>query len=636
MSVVNAYLDWSATAPQTDIMRAMARASDYWQPDKEHILQIPDRPLQLSRLALFNTAPSHHETVFQSSCGHLYITANARLDNRLALFESLLPGQSPNDRIPDGELILRAYQHWGEDCPRHLLGDFAFIIWDDVLERLFCARDHMGIKVLYYAISGRKVLISNEHKALVESGQIDPQLDEKWLLEQTLSVGHANMGSPFAAIHTLPAAHSLSIDSQGSRLQRYWELKTQDISHLDSDEAFLAELSKRFHTAVNRRLVSDYPVGSELSEGLDSSGITAVAAQSLKPEKVYTFSYSCIEETAKTRAVWAETYQDIYAMLAMHSNLEPVWTREPVKHNAEDMVARFGSASASNGGGFLRGELTQPKGIRTLLTGWGGDHCVTSYGDFYEDELFTQGRFIALQKLMRQKRQRGRGITPWKGWVVLSLKHLAPPLHRALILRRRGLTAMMYQRLEQSPIRPRQLARYNLATNAKAFAARYERKSVRERDHRELFDVGVEKRVTDSELQARAARLEYRFPMLDVELLELAYSAPPALKCKDGVERHMYRQILKGLTTERIRTRRKADVEHPKRDVELQQQRRAQELLADLKANYHPDLDRYFDREKLFTSPDNVNLHALIRQWQLLLQISKAMNDGALTLPANS
>ncbi len=635
MSVVNAIIDWSGSSAQSDIMHAMVRASDYWQPDQQDILKVPGEPVLLSRLALFNTKPSHHENVLSSRSGQFHITANARLDNRTDLFAALLPDQEPSNSIPDGELILHAYQQWGEDCPRHLLGDFAFIIWDDLRQQLFCARDHLGIKVLYYSFSDNQVLVSNEHKALVVSGQIDSQLNEQWLLDQTLSVGRAYMGSPFAAIHTLPAAHSLVIDRHGSRQQCYWELKPQDIRHLGTERAFLAELSKRFRKAVNRRLVSEYPIGSELSEGLDSSGITGVAALTMKPKTVYTFSYSCIEETDATRPIWGETYQDIHAMLAMHSNLEPVWTSEPVKHNAEAMVARFGSASASNGGGFLRGELTQPKGIRTLLTGWGGDHCVTSYGDFYEDELFSRGRFIALQTLMRKKRQRGRGITPWKGWLVLALKHLTPPLHRALILRRYGLTAMMYQRLNNNPIKPAQLKRFNLKQQTKAFINRYDSQSVQQRDYRELFEVGVEKRVTDSELQARAARLEYRFPMLDVELLELAYSAPPSLKSKNGVERHMYREILKGLTTERIRTRRKADVEHPKHDVQIQQQRRARELLADLKAHYHPDLDRYFDRDKLFTLPNNVNLHALIRQWQLLLQVSKALNDGALTLPGH-
>lgn len=633
MSVVNAFIDWSAGAPQFEIMHAMVRASDYWQPDQEQVLDAPDTPVLLSHLALFNTPQSHHEGVLRSPCGHFFISANARLDNRASLFSALLPNESPGDHMADGALILQAYQRWGEDCPRHLLGDFAFIIWDNQRQQLFCARDHMGIKVLYYSLPGNKVLVSNEHRAFVDSGQIDTELNEQWLLEQTLSLGKASMGSPFAGVHTLPAAHSLVIDRQGSRQQCYWELKTQDISQFATEHAFLAELSRRFRRAVNRRLVSAYPIGSELSEGLDSSGITGVAALTMKPEKVYTFSYSCIAENDDTRAIWGDTYQDIYAMLAMHDNLEPVWTDQPATEKMDDIVARFGSPTASNGGGFLRPELCQSKGIRTLLTGWGGDHCVTSYGDYYEDELFTRGRFVALQKLLRQKRQRGRGITPWKGWVLLTLKHLTPPLHRALIIRRYGLTSIMHQRLKNNPIKPDQLRRLGINRRAKAFINSYESASVQQRDYRELFDVGVEKRVTDSELQARAGRLEYRFPMLDVELLELAYSAPPALKSKNGMERYMYREILKGLTTERIRTRRKADVEHPKHDVQRQRQRRLEEAAAELKAHYHPGLDRYFNREKLFAPPSEFATQAQLRQYQLLMQVSAALTDGTLTLP---
>lgn len=633
MSVVNAYLDWTAKALEPDTMTAMVRASDYWQPDNTSVLSVPDHPVELSHLALFNTPQSHHEGVLSSPCGRFHVTANARLDNRPALFIALLSDREPSDHVPDGELILLAYQQWGEDCPRHLLGDFTFIIWDSLHQRLFCARDHMGIKVLYYSIGNSSALLSNEHKALVDSGVVSRELDEKWLLKQTLGIGRVHAGSPLTAVHTLPAAHSLSIDRNGSRLQQYWVLQAQNISHLGSEEAFLAELSKRFQTAVKRRLVSDYTIGSELSEGLDSSGITSVAAKTLNPQKVYTFSYSCIEENETTRPIWGKTYQDIYAMLAMHENLEAVWTTEPPQHNNDDSDVRFGVPSAGRGGGFLRKELAQSKGIRTLLTGWGGDHCVTSYGDFYEDELFVRARFISLQKLLRQKRQRGRGITPWKGWVILSLKHIAPALHRKLVGRRYGLTSLMYRRLKNSAIKPEKLHQHGLYNSAKSFIDDYEKRSVRERDYRELFEVGVEKRVTDSELLARAARLEYRFPMLDVELLELAYSAPSVLKTKNGIERYMYREIIKGLVTERIRTRRKADVDHPKHDINGQQRARTAQALAELEAHYHPALDRYLDRDKLIGPHSKGSPHGTLSQFQLLTQVSKALHEGTLRLP---
>ena len=99
--------------------------------------------------------------------GDLVITADARIDNRDELIAALQINNRPSDKVVDSELILAAYEKWGEDCPEHLLGDFAFAIWDERRELLFCARDHFGVKPFYYYFANNTFAFGSEIKALL-------------------------------------------------------------------------------------------------------------------------------------------------------------------------------------------------------------------------------------------------------------------------------------------------------------------------------------------------------------------------------------------------------------------------------------------------------------------------------------
>src|SRR5262249_21169187 len=106
--------------------------------------------------------------------GSLVITADARLDNRVELISAL--GVSANSS--DGELILAAYRKWGEACPEHLLGDFAFAIWDARDQSLFCARDHFGVRPFYYYLSQSIFVFATEIKALFSMPEVQRKLNE--------------------------------------------------------------------------------------------------------------------------------------------------------------------------------------------------------------------------------------------------------------------------------------------------------------------------------------------------------------------------------------------------------------------------------------------------------------------------
>src|SRR6267142_1308347 len=124
-------------------------------------------PVGLGHRMLWTTPESLHEQLpLTSKSGDLVITADARIDNRDELITALGLAHWAHGEIPDSELILRAYEQWGEDSPKRLLGDFAFAIWDERRQTLFCARDHCGVKPFYYYQSARALLFASEIKAL--------------------------------------------------------------------------------------------------------------------------------------------------------------------------------------------------------------------------------------------------------------------------------------------------------------------------------------------------------------------------------------------------------------------------------------------------------------------------------------
>jgi asparagine synthase (glutamine-hydrolysing) len=592
--------------------------------------------VHLARAALFNTPESRNESVFSSPCGDYWLAANARLDNRETLINTLNKDTN-NSRfltpVPDGQLILEAYMRWGKDCLTHLLGDFAFILWDATKRAFFCARDPMGIKSLFFASTpAGETLISNDHTALLKASQIPRKLDHAWLVQQVLPGFQSGFLSPIESIQKLEPGHCAFIHEKGARTERYWEIPHLKLDQMD-EQTYLAELYKRLETAVARRLISDYPIASELSEGLDSSAISALSARLKTPDTVYTFSYQSEKETEENQHIWGETYRDIKAQLAMYPNLRPVWketsegpfTASPC--TIEDLTMQSG---------FLQPDLLREKKIRTLLSGWGGDHCVTSYGDHYEDELFLHGRLFQLHKLMVQKRSRGRGITPWKGWLSLTAKHLWPSLYRKRVILRRGLTGQFHRQLRRHPLNYRALKVSDAYKRVLASIRNYEKSSVRQRDHRELFEITPEKRLAQSELAARNARVEYRYPMLDTELVTWAYHAPPHLKIKNGVERYMFREIMQGILTERNRTRRKADVSHPNREMEQRALQKRDALLAELKSDYNPQLEAFMPLETTLAFYRDGHPVAAIRALECMNAINRQLNSGDIKLEPNA
>jgi asparagine synthase (glutamine-hydrolysing) len=599
-------------AVNPEMAEAMLSASAYWQPDATDWKHNQTQNCLLAKALLYNTARSRGDCVHHDPELKVSITANARIDNRDELCETLGLDAGARGTISDGELILKTYQQWGQACPQHLLGDFVFILWDECKQELFCARDHFGVKVLYYCAHDDGVMLSNEHNAFFTSGWQQKAIKERWLVEQLWGMGCNDAASPCHGIDILPPAHSLTISQGELTLSRYWSLEENQQWQNTDDEALITELNQRFRKAVQLRLDSDYPLGCELSEGIDSNGIAGQAAQLLGTAPLHTFSYQCQQLNDDNREVWEKTYADIEAMLAMHDNLKPVWTSDSTPQAAEEMQqmqAHAGALMDSRSGSLPYGQLAQTRQIRVMLSGWGGDHCVSAPGYEYAKELYGQGQWRQLQQLLSSRYADRWAPRPLKTWLRLAASQTAQTPYRLLTpYRANNLEGALRRRAKATPLRKKWVDRYQCRTVLRHFNHHYQRDSVAGYHQRELFEIGVEGRLVMTERAARCHRIEYRFPLLDVPLVELAYNLPSHLKIHKGIERYPFRRVLEGLTTPRIQWRRKADVAFPNIDRHSEYLAHRERLIGAISGS--SILSRYLDAGKLKIDSEATNFYA--------------------------
>ena len=180
----------------------------------------------------------------------------------------------------DTEVVLRAYRQWGTACVDRFNGMYAFAVWDSDQERLFLARDRLGIKPLYYHPYDGGLLFGSEPKALLANPLFEPVLDEEGLAEMFAMFGGRTPGNGvLRGLKEVRPGWTVIADRYGVRARRYWELASAP--HLDDESATVATVREILADTVRRQLVSDVPLCALVSGGVDSSAVAALACDAL-------------------------------------------------------------------------------------------------------------------------------------------------------------------------------------------------------------------------------------------------------------------------------------------------------------------------------------------------------------------
>jgi asparagine synthase (glutamine-hydrolysing) len=230
---------------------------------------------------LRTTRESQIEQQPASLDGRFFITADARIDCREELRIKIAQKNygTPGRTATDSELILHSYAAWGAECVQHLRGDFAFAIWDAPKKLLFCARDHFGVKPFYYSDLGELFLFSNTLECLRQHPEVSEELNDAAIGDFLLFGRNCDVATTtFRDIRRLPAAHTMTISSEGLRIQRYWSVPTDGRIRHDRIEGYVEHFQVLLQAAVADRTRVDR-AGLLLSGGLDSGTVAATARE---------------------------------------------------------------------------------------------------------------------------------------------------------------------------------------------------------------------------------------------------------------------------------------------------------------------------------------------------------------------
>ena len=374
----------------------------------------------------------------------LWAVMDGRLDDRGALVAALggRPGTPVLARASDVELILHAYDAWGADCVGRLVGDFAFCVWDRGRRRLFCARDHFGVKPFYYATVGNALVVCSALKGLRRHPAISNRLHDHaigdfLLFGLCMEASH----TAFADVSRLPPGHRLNcpVPSGGPRVERYWSLEPGEIVRRADEREPVERFSSLMQIAVSDRLRADR-VGVLMSGGLDSSSVASVAAEILGPEPdglhAFTVVYDAQARDQERRysSIVARSLGIGITHLAA-DDYEPFvrWDRdalppEPSLEALTAVMADLLDLASAHGGAVLTGEGGDPLLLPSTVIGRVGREPVsTTVGDLWRACRARTCPPLGLRSLVGQWLRRSDGVP---GWLASELLDVFEPRTR--------------------------------------------------------------------------------------------------------------------------------------------------------------------------------------------------------------
>jgi asparagine synthase (glutamine-hydrolysing) len=545
---------------------------------------------------------------FESSETGCVITSDARIDNRDELTSALRIHHDAR-KTPDGILILRAYEKWGASCVDHLLGAFAFVIWDPREQHLFCALDHFGVKPFYfYHGSGELFAFASEIKGLHKLNGVPKELDDVRIAEHLLAPVEDNVTRTyFKQIRRLKPAHTLTVTLESAKCRQYWDLNPDREIQLPEHE-YADRFRDLFEEAVRARVRSPGPVGSMLSGGLDSSAVACQAARVLQESgsEAPLQTYSAVFD-ADARAARSDEREYIDAVLEAYGAMTPHFIRGDMTSPLDDWDELYqyvdGACTANNAYIFWRSHRrAHDEGVRVMLDGFDGDTTV-SHGIGFLNQLRERGRLLKLAiesgQLARRKGESVRGVMQsWLKGPIFSLPILSQLVEARQVLKNK-FGDDNGQHADPPPQWRRVLSK-DLIQSVESHIGR-ERTPMppteREYHYRQLKRP-VMKRILDLwSYFGAGSSIDVRYPFYDKRLVEFCLALPPEQKLRNGWSRRVMRNALEGILPPSVQWREgKGDLSH---GFDYGMATYEKPLLEQLKESKIGGVDRFVSREFL-------------------------------------
>jgi len=285
------------------LLRGMARILAHRGPDDEGFYEEGPVGLAARRLKIIDLVGGHQPLANED--GSCRLVFNGEIYNFRELRDRLEKKGHRFQSRTDGEAILHLYEEEGDGCLRHLEGMFAFALWDGPRQRLLLARDHLGIKPLYYRLDGGRLHFASELKALLLDPACPRDVDPEALALYLTFLYIPSPATIFRGIRKLPPGHCLVFEDGRATVRGYWDLAFPS-ARLEDRREGEREVLNALRDSVKRHLISDVPLGVFLSSGMDSSTLVALmTGATTGPVKTFTldFEESSFSEAAAARVV---------------------------------------------------------------------------------------------------------------------------------------------------------------------------------------------------------------------------------------------------------------------------------------------------------------------------------------------
>jgi asparagine synthase (glutamine-hydrolysing) len=489
--------------------------------------------------------------------GTVWIVFNGEIYNYQSL-RKMLEGKGHKFATQtDTEVIVHAYEEYGESCVKKLSGMFAFALWDERNQKLILGRDRIGQKPLFYAQPGRNFLFASEIKALLENQDVSTELDVQ-AMHHYLSLRFVPQPyTMFLGVRKLPPAHILVYERGRVRIERYWDLSY--IPKFDiSERELVSNLKEMLIKTIKIHLVSDVPVGTFLSGGLDSSLVTAIAATvSHQPIQTFTMAINQrgFNELPYARQV-AERYHTIHHDWLVQPDIlealpELIWHMDEPSDPLATCVYSIARLTREN--------------VKVVLGGDGGDELFGGYERYWGNQIL--GYYSLMPRFLREQ-------------VIARLIQLMPDGHtyKSLVQKLRWMNTLSFyegsQRYAQAMIFPwfDRTAKRSLYTESwlnkldgddpsehitKFFEGAQAGEMIDRMLYADLCTRLPEHSLMILDRMAMAFGLEGRSPYLDHSLVEFVAKIPTSLKLKGMNLRYIQKEVAREFLPPELLTREK-------------------------------------------------------------------------------
>ncbi len=554
----------------------VARALQHRGPDDTGVwVDSTGTPVTLAntRLAIIDLSSAGQMPMVHSDRG-MVLTYNGEVYNFMEIRAELEQRGHHFRSQSDTEVILNAYVQWGDECVHRFRGMFAFLIWDRLRQRLFAARDRLGIKPLYWSETADGLLLASELKAILSTGLIQPALDFHALHHFLTFYAVPPPRTMLQGVHALLPGHCLTWERGNVDVRQYWDVPTvEDVDLMEAGNDAVEirnELRRLLEESIRMRMISDVPVGAFLSGGVDSSAVVALMTR-LSGRRLQTFS---IGFRAEGRHMDERRFAGIVARQYDTEHSEVVISGHDVSVYLPEFVRAMDQPTGDGLNTFLVSREAS-RHVKVALSGLGGDELFAGYRQ-YRLLLHAQRAGILWQRLPELGKTVGRtaarqlarlsgrsGVADVPGWL------------EAGFLDRYLRTRTLFSESAKD-----ELYRDGLATSRNEIAPSIEmiRPYVVEREldpivrvtRLELKSYLAHMLLRDTDAMSMANSLEVRVPLIDHKLVEFAMRIPPSLKLGNspigainGRTKLVLTDVLSDVLPEEIARRRKQGFDMP-------------------------------------------------------------------------